>query len=116
MTIARLGEPAQHFTLAFDASDRVTAAIRDDGRTTTYVYDEELATTTIDTASGAVRGVIHYDTAGRELDESWGGTDPVADHRETVFDYAGDRLAAITFRAGEPLAPVEVQLPRYTCD
>jgi len=116
MTIVLPGEPAQHYTLAYDASERVTAAVRDDGRTTTYVYDEELRTATTDTAGGAVRGVIHYDAAGRELGETWSGSDPSADHRETVFDYDGDRVAAITFRAGEPLAPVEVELPLYTCE
>lgn len=107
MTVALPDTPAQHYTLAFDSAARVTAAVRDDGERTTYDYDEDARTVTID---GPIHGVIRYDEASRELGESW------SDHRDVTYDYAGDRIAAITFRAGEPLAPVEIETPRYTCD
>jgi len=111
------GSPDAIYQLAYDANDRLLAAVLEGGSTTTYTYDDDATrSVTIDTDHGAFTGVVLYDDQSRELEETWGGSDPQAQHQQTTYAWAGDRLSSITFMQGTPLATVEVETPRYRCD
>lgn len=111
------GSPDSTYQLAYDASDRLIAAVLEGGSTTTYTYDDDATrSVTIDTDHGAFTGLILYDDQSRELEESWGGSDPQAQHQQTTYVWNADRLSSVTFMQGTPLATVEVETPRYRCD
>ena len=111
------GSPDATYQLAYDATDRIVAAVLEGGSTTTYTYDDDdTRSVTIDTDHGAFLGVITYDDQSRELSETWGGSDPQAQQQQTTYVWSGERLASITFMQGTPLATVEVETPRYRCD
>ncbi len=113
--VTEQGQPGVGYTLAYDGDGRLVTATPDGGTPTTYAYDDQALTLTIDTGAGAFHGVIAYDTDFRELSEVWGGTDPDAIASSTVFDWSGDQLNAITYSSGTPLQVVEVDTLRYTC-
>jgi YD repeat-containing protein len=113
--ITEQGQPGFGYTLAYDSDGRLVTATPDTGPATTYAYDDQALTITIDTGSGAFHGVIAYDTDFRELSEVWGGSDPNAVASSTVFDWSGDQLNGITYSSGTPLAVVEVDTVRYQC-
>ncbi len=72
------GQPDARYQLAYDADNRLAVVVMQGGATTTYTYDDDARTTTIDTGNGAFHGVIEFDEQNRELSEVWGGTDPSA--------------------------------------
>ncbi len=113
--VTEQGQPGLGYTLAYDADGRLTTATPDRGTPTTYTYDDQALTLTIDSGAGASHGVIAYDTDFRELSEVWGGSDPNAVASSTVFDWSGDQLNDITYSAGTPLQVVEVDTLRYSC-
>jgi len=108
------GGPAARYLLTYDATDRLVAATLAGGATTTYTYDDEATRTlTIDTDNGAFHGVVVYDDQSRELSETWGGSDPQATARSTVYDYAGDLLQSVTYHEA---SSTEIDTMRYACD
>ena len=110
-------EPDASYQLAYDATDRIIAAVLEGGSTTTYTYDDDdTRSVTIDTDHGAFVGVVTYDDQSRELSETWGGSDPQAQQQQTTYVWSDDRLSSITFMQGTPLVTVEVETPRYRCD
>ena len=118
--VGELAQPTVRYQLAYDAANRIAFVAQDGGGTTTYTYDDDARTTTIDMGNGAVHGVIGFDDENRELSETWGGTDPTAIATESVYDYDGDRLVGLTYRAGTTGAPkepvtAEVDVLRYDC-
>jgi YD repeat-containing protein len=111
------GSPDERYQLAYDATDRIVAAVLEGRSTTTYTYDDDdTRSIMIDTDHGAFVGVITYDDQSRELSETWGGSDPQAQAQQTTYTWSGERLSSVTFMQGTPLATVEVETPRYRCD
>ena len=109
------------YQLDYDATGRIARVAPDDGGySTIYTYDDAARTVTIDTGQGAYRGVIAYDESNRRVREFWDGTDPSVYASEDIYEWAGDRLQRITFRAGTDLAPhalstVEIHTYSYNC-
>jgi YD repeat-containing protein len=114
--LASFGGPAIHVQLDYDAFGRLARTTDDTGSTTTYRYDDDGRTLSIDTDGGKFHGEVVYDDRDRELSEAWGGSDPSAVPSETDYAYDGDRLLSVTMRQGSPLATVETDTLRYTCD
>ncbi|MFT3698240.1 MAG: hypothetical protein QM831_34175 [Kofleriaceae bacterium] len=100
------------YLLSYDATDRLVTATLAGGDTTTYTYDDDGRTLTIDTENGGFHGVITYDDRARELSEVWGGTDPQADPRSTTYVYAGDDLQSVTYVTTDS---TEVDTMKYRC-
>ena len=118
--LTEAGQPAFGYQLAYDATGRLVSAVPDSGPATTYTYDDDALTLTVDTGSGAFHGVIAYDTAGHELSELWDGTDPAAIASSDVYVWSGDDLLSVTYASGTTAAPhtlatVEVDTLRYDC-
>jgi len=112
--IVENGGPAARYLLTYDATDRLVTATLAGGSTTTYTYDDEdTRTLTIDTDNGAFHGVVVYDAQSRELSETWGGSDPQATARSTVYLYAGDLLQTVTYQEA---GATETDTMRYACD
>jgi YD repeat-containing protein len=119
-TISETGQPDLHYTLVYDARDRIALTMQDGGSTTIYTYDDEARTTTIDTNQGQFHGVVVYDDQNRELSETWGGSDPAALATQTTYDFDGDRLITMTYESGDATAPhdlrpVETDTVLYDC-
>ena len=119
-TISETGQPDLHYTLVYDARDRVALTMQDGGPTTIYTYDDDARTITIDTNAGQFHGVIAYDDQNRELSELWGGSDPAALATQTTYDYDGDRLVQVAFASGDAtsphdLRPIETDTVLYDC-
>jgi hypothetical protein len=117
--IAILHQPDISYELDYDASDRITRAAAD-GEVTTYTYDDDGRTMTLDTNNGAYHGVVIYDDHNDELSESWDGTDPSVIASQNTYDWDGDRLLSITYRSGtqdfpHDLQTFEVDTLRYEC-
>ena len=113
--VTEQGQPGLGYTLAYDADGRLITAAPDGGTPTTYTYDDQALTLTIDTGAGAFHGVIAYDTDFEELSEVWGGTDPNAVPSSTVFAWSGEQLDGMTYSAGTPLQVLEVDTLDYAC-
>jgi len=111
--ISDTSAPDAHYTLAYDAASRIVLAVRDGTSSTTYSYDDDGRTVTIDTDSGAFTGTIIYDDDNHELSETWGGSDPSAIASQTTYDYDGGQLLDVTYESGTPLAVIEVDTLRY---
>ena len=112
---------ASRYLLSYDATDRLVTATLLGGATTTYTYDDVAGRSlTVDTDNGSFHGVYLYDDQNRELSETWGGSDPRATASATFYAYTGEQLSTITYQqaaaTGEPLATVEIDTMRYTCD
>jgi YD repeat-containing protein len=107
------GEPDAHYVLTYDASARLVLAVRDGASVTTYTYDDDGRTVSIDTDRGAFTGTIIYDDDDNELSETWGGSDPSALASQTSYTYDGDRLIGITYERGTPLAVIETDTLFY---
>ena len=109
------------YQLDYDAMSRIARiAPEAGGLATIYTYDDDARTITIDTGSGAYRGVIVFDEANRRLSETWDGTDPSVIASEDLYEWSGDRLRTITFRQGSDFAPhelttVEIHTYSYNC-
>lgn len=101
-----------HYLLTYDATDRLVTATLAGGETTTYTYDDDGRTLTIDTANGAFHGVVRYDDRARELSETWGGSDPNAETRSTTYVYAGDQLQTATYVTANG---TEIDTMKYRC-
>ena len=117
-TYALTGQPALHLQLAYDSSERIERVTADDGSVTTYSYDDDGRTLTVD--SGSWHGQIEYDDRARELSESWDGSAPGGIANATDYAYSGEQLATVTYRSGSQAAPhdlatVEVDTYRYDC-
>jgi len=118
--ISELAGPGFGYELAYDATGRLVQAVPDSGDSTSWTYDDQARTITIDTGHGAFHGVVTYDDQDRELSESWGGSDPSAIASESVYDWTGDRLNTATYRSGTTDAPTQLELVetdtlRYDC-
>ena len=111
--VSETGVPDAHYVLAYDESSRIVTAVCEGTTTTTYTYDDDGRTVTIDTGAGAFTGTIIYDDDNNELFEAWGGSDPTAVATQTTYDYDGDRMLGMTYESGTPLAIVEVDTLRY---
>ncbi len=112
---------ATDYLLSYDATDRLVTATLVGGATTTYTYDDATKRSlTVDTNNGGFHGVYLYDDQNRELSETWGGSDPQATSSATSYAYVADQLSTITYQQGattsDPLATVETDTLRYTCD
>lgn len=119
-TIAETGQPDLHYTLVYDARDRIALTMQDGGPTTLYSYDDDARTTTIDTNQGQFHGLVVYDDRNRELSETWGGSDPAALASQTTYDFDGDRLVTISYESGDStsphdLRPIETETVLYDC-
>jgi YD repeat-containing protein len=101
------------YALAYDGDGRLVSATPSDGSAaTTYTYDDQALTLTIDTGNGAFHGVVAYGSDFRELSETWGGTDPNATASTTVYAWTGDQLDTITYTQDQF---VETDTFRYQC-
>jgi YD repeat-containing protein len=119
-TISETGQPDFHYTLVYDARDRIALTMQDGGPTTIYTYDDDGRTTTIDTNQGQFHGVVVYDDQNRELSETWGGSDPAALATQTTYEFDGDRLVTTTYESGDAAAPhdlrpIETDTVLYDC-
>jgi hypothetical protein len=119
-TITETGGTPFGYALAYDSYGRLTTATPDSGDPTTYTYDDTALTITADTGNGAWTDVITYDSAGRELTDVWGGSDPSAIAGDYTFAWDGDNVTSETYRSGTTDAPttlstIEVDTLRYDC-
>lgn len=111
---------AYGYALAYDTTGRIVQVSPEDGSPpTSYAYDDDARTTTVDTA-GAYRGVLVYDEHNHLLSETWGGADPSAIASEDRYVWEGDRLHTVTYRSGSTDAPsvlrtLQVNTYRYDC-
>ncbi len=118
--ITEAGQSAYGYTLDYDTDGRLTEAVPDTGDATSYTYDDQGLTVTVDTGNGAFHGVITYDSDGAELSEVWGGTDPSAIASSDVYAWNGDALETATYSSGTDAAPqtltvYEVDTMQYAC-
>ncbi len=109
------GQPDVRYELDYDDAGRLARTVAATGSTTTYTYDDDGRTVTIDSDAGAFHGEIIYDDRARELSETWGGRDPSAVPTETDYAYAGDRMTSVTYRQGSPLVTLQTDTLRYDC-
>jgi YD repeat-containing protein len=119
-TYSQTGRPDLSLQLEYDSSERIERVTGDDGSVTTYTYDDDGRTLTVDTGAGAWHGVIDYDDRARELSESWDGTALGAIANATEYTWNGELLTTATYRSGSQVAPhdlatVEVDTYRYDC-
>jgi YD repeat-containing protein len=113
--VSLAGQAGVRYELDYDDAGRLARTVAATGSTTTYSYDDDGRTLTIDTDAGAFHGEIAYDERDRELFETWGGRDPNAVPSETDYAYAGDRMTSVTYRQGAPLVTLQTDTLRY-CD
>jgi YD repeat-containing protein len=118
--ITEQGASGFGYQLDYDSFGRLTSAVPDSGDPTTYTYDDDNLTITVDTDNGAFTGVIVYDADGGELSETWGGSDPSAIASQDVYNWSGDELLSATYSSGSTDAPdqlvtVETDTVRYDC-
>ena len=111
--ISQTGLPDAHYVLAYDQLSRIVTAVSDEGSVTTYRYDDDGRTVSVDTDDGAFTGTIVYDADNYELMESWGGANPAAVASQTTYAYDGDRLLGMQYERGTPLVLVENDSLRY---
>jgi YD repeat-containing protein len=119
-TYTAAGQLPVNIQLDYDSSDRLARVTGSDGTITTYTYDDDGRTLTIDTDAGAWAGVIEYDDRARELSEHWDGNAPGVIATSTTYSWSGDQLLTMTYRSGSQaarrdLATVEVDTYRYDC-
>jgi hypothetical protein len=120
-TLTQLGGPAIHYTLAYDASNRLADIQGDDGSTTTYTYDDEAThAVTMDSNHGAYVEQLVYDDREQLLSDSYDGDAPTQIAGGTTYTWDGDRLLGATMRSGSSAAPkqlatIEVDTLRYDC-
>ena len=113
-------QPDVSYQLDYDSDGRLAVVVQDGAQITTYTYDDDARTTTIDTDNGAFVGVIEVDDQNREISEVWGGSDPSAIASVYTYDYDDDRLLAAVYRSGSTTAPqqlttFETDALLYTC-
>jgi|GEM_PF-2129945 len=119
-TVTETGGTPFGYALAYDSYGRLTTVTPDSGDPTTYTYDDAALTITADTGNGAWTEVLTYDSAGRELTDAWGGSDPSAIAGDYTFAWDGDNVVAETYRSATADAPttlqtIEVDTLRYDC-
>ena len=118
--ITQAGQPALGYDLVYDVHGRLIEAIPDSGPSTTWTYDDQALTITVDTGNGAVVGVMTFAADGRPLTTAWTGTDPDMIDGDETWSWTGDQLDSITYRSGSPQAPqqlevVQVDTMLYNC-
>jgi len=119
-TVTETGGTPFGYALAYDSYGRLTTVTPDSGDPTTYTYDDAALTITADTGNGAWTEVLTYDSAGRELADAWGGSDPSAIAGDYTFAWDGDNVVAETYRSATADSPttlqtIEVDTLRYDC-
>ena len=119
-TISQAGGPSLGYDLAYDVHGRLVEAVPDSGPSTTWTYDDQALTITVDTDNGAIVGVLTYGTDYRPLTSSWTGTDPQMIDGDETWAWSGDQLDTITYRSGSETAPhqlevVQVDTMLYNC-
>ena len=119
-TITQQGGDNFGYTLAYDGDGRLVTATPDGGNAINYTYDDAARVITIDSGGGAYHGTVTYDDQFREINETWGGSDPHAWASEDLYTYSGDRLDTIVYSSGTEDAPqtltlVETDTLRYNC-
>ncbi len=120
-TISQQGTAVASYQLTYDVDGRLIDATPDQGPATTYSYDDAAGVITIDTGDGAFVGTLTYDADGRELAETWTGSDPSMIDSEDVFSWNGNALDSVTYRSGTEAAPHTLELVasetlRYSCE
>jgi YD repeat-containing protein len=119
-TISQQGQQVVAYDLAYDAVGRLVSATPDTGPVTTWAYDDNAGTITIDTGGGAFTGVITFDADYKEISEVYGGSDPSVIDSQTTYNWSGDRLDGVTYESGSEQDPhtlelVQASTYKYSC-